>query len=306
MTQTLEINSFSDVDIRPLSREERVEIQGGAIIFKDVIRLKVTSLHFQGCSLNFTEGDRDLKNMTFSITKCYFKSTNYYPALQSIVTRLDITISNCTFFSNRRALYINDSSSIEERHSVYITNTLFQGNGYSQGGEMPIHIEGKKVTVENCQFINNYNGGIYVHSSSLLLNNATFQRNELGSSIFVNSSSANISNCQFMNNTGRPIIFKIGGEQGSFISESTFTGNSADDNQGVIYVISTKVTITHCLFEENSAKLGGAVYIDNGTCEINNSSLKDNSAYASSIITQQGQSVVAVVALFSSAMEYVK
>ena len=37
MTQTLEINSFSDVDIRPLSREERVEIQSGAIIFKDVI-----------------------------------------------------------------------------------------------------------------------------------------------------------------------------------------------------------------------------------------------------------------------------
>ncbi len=265
--QTLEIDSFTDVDIHPLSGEERVEIQGGAIIFKDVVRLKVTSLYFQGCSLNFTEGDRDLKNMTFSITKCYFKSTNDYPALQSIVTRLDITISNCNFFSNRRALYINDSSSIEERHSVYITNTLFQGN---EGGT--ISIEGKKVTLENCQFINNYNGIIYVHSSSLLLNNATFQGNGLNS-IFVNSSSANISNCQFMNNTG--IIYFEGGEQGSFISDSTFTGNSADTNIAFIYIGSTKVTITHCLFEENS---GGAVFINNGTCEINNSSLHHNTA----------------------------
>ena len=90
-----------------------------------------------------------------------------------------------------------------------------------------------------------------------------------------------VDNCKFENNADSAIAVN---KCDASISNCTFTGNKANDSKGAAIKISGNktCTITNSTFSGNQAdgvnNMGGAVYVDNGTLNIENCEFKDNSA----------------------------
>ena len=89
-----------------------------------------------------------------------------------------------------------------------------------------------------------------------------------------------VDNCTFENNKGCAMKTSRGTVK---ISNSTFTGNEADNSGGAIQITENKgCTIHKCTFSNNKTigetRMGGAVYIDHGETSITECSFTGNSA----------------------------
>ena len=119
--------------------------------------------------------------------------------------------------------------------------------------------------------------------ASLALDGFTLQNGnaENGGAIFNNrNGTLTISNSTF---TGNSANFDGGAifndRNGTLtISDSTFTDNSADDAGGAIYGTGGTLTISDSTFTDNSAEVGGAIRNAVGRQTINNSTFTNNSA----------------------------
>ena len=168
------------------------------------------------------------------------------------------------------------------RQVVDITggNTFYLNNIGISNGKSNTAAAGK-VTVA---------GGIYNQAGKLIISNSTFFNNSSegnlgrGGAIFNNSAEiSTITNSIFSGNTAELGGALYSGSSGQFtISNSTFSNNSAEGNLGggAIYNGSNELlTITNSVFSGNTANIAGAIYGgENKQLTISNSTFSNNSA----------------------------
>ncbi|MEM7392413.1 MAG: hypothetical protein AAF492_08685, partial [Verrucomicrobiota bacterium] len=199
-------------------------------------------------------------------------------------------IRDCIFFQNQatnRAGAIDFDS--QSRLELY--GCIFDGNraGSDMGGAL--RAQGP-VTIENCIFSGNRcftdGGAARIQGNhgkdpafrsmirdSLFVDNRAEDANpngggDQGGALWFENGSARIENCGFTNNfaglEGGAIRFGPGVDGGSSISNSTFTGNVAEwEDGGAIFVdlnenSATGFAVIGCVFESNTARLMGGAF----------------------------------------------
>ena len=191
-------------------------------------------------------------NATNTIFNCGYGSkadsygNNYGGAIYTSDTNANskVTISNCTF---------NDG------YAVY-GGAIYMGTG--------------QLSISNSQFINNYAynfGGAIACENTL---NVTVSKSKFisgrsiddaGGAIYVKSSPITISYCDFINcsATFGGAITTLNGDVK--LNHVTVINNSAKWDGGAIYHMYGKFSSTNGYYNNNSARNGGALYIDNSS-----------------------------------------
>ncbi len=179
----------------------------------------------------------------------------------------NLKIVNATTSSSGGAIY-------NYYGNLTIINCILAGNhadGYYAGAIYNLY---SNLTTENCIFIYNSanNGGaIYNLNSNLTVKNSSFLSNNAtyGGAIY---------------NSGNIII-----------SGSTFTGNKATNEGGVIYTTSaSNVNISSSTLENNIAGSNGGVILNTGNLTINSNRIVGNSAnYGGAIFSNTANTLIA-------------
>jgi hypothetical protein len=174
------------------------------------------------------------------------------------------TVANCIFSKNVAAYgggcvynyYSNPS----------FTNCVFSGGiaSYSGGG---MYNEHSSPTLTNCTFSENVivptlmakgGGGMYNYYSSPTLTDCTFSKNwtsgTYGSGMLNWYSSVILMHCNFTENLGRGIYNR--NSSNANLTDCTFNRNSG----GGICNENGTLTLSNCIFSENSATAGGGIY----------------------------------------------
>ena len=277
-----------------------------------------------GCSLNFkrysgfkgnliviqSNGNATFKNLTFdgnkgNVTKCYammwagagkiylnnctFQNANSYDNTSCVVSRVNLTIDNCTFknnYSNREHIANCSAHLWIDKATANINGCTFQNNEKSGA----VNLFYSKGIFKNCKFLNNGAGKTNDYASALGINagdaelyDCDFTGNYAtrdGGAIHLNNNpgTSNDNNrghfyaegCSFTNNGaggGAAAIMFYDTKQTATIKDCTFTNNTASGYAGAIAsFLQTKLILTGCTFTGNKVTgtnaNGGAVYID--------------------------------------------
>ena len=329
--ETLNVTDLSEVVIHPWKEFEELEViieckdyEDISFWFHNIIDLKIVSLCFSSCKLQYSYEINSEAKRSVSITKSVFEKGTI--AIYSTKSNLNVGISNCTFSSTKKmALSILTPDYNQENFigritiaHLQITNTQFQDNiidgidGYGY-----VTVVYTNLTIRKCHFINNSSsvhvgrgGVIYAASSSLTLHSTAFLH--CGSYdgtalLLLQRSSGTIDMVNFVNNSATDKgIVRIEDSQLS-ISNSVFK-----ENNGTALLInsgpSLSVNISNCTFTNNSGhESGGALYVhDYGNVYIHNSSFSFNTAgeHGGAIYCEDSTiSITSLVHSFSNAAE---
>ncbi len=122
--------------------------------------------------------------------------------------------------------------------------------------------------------VNGCGGGVWMQEASPTIRNCRFENDhagDKGGAVYSSGGSPVISRCTFLNNTaggtgglGGGIAFS-GAPSNPVVMSCVFVGNGAGDKGGAIYNIATDLIVGNCVFKENGAVQGGAIY--NGSLE---------------------------------------
>ena len=277
-----------------------------------------------GCSLNFkrysgfkgnliviqSNGNATFKNLTFDgnkgnvtrcsammwagvgkiyLNNCTFQNANSYDNTSCVVSRVNLTIDNCTFknnYSNREHIGNCSAHLWIDKATANINGCTFQNNEKSGA----VNLFYSKGIFKNCKFLNNGAGKTNDYASAIAINagdaelyNCDFTGNYAtrdGGAIHLNNNpgTSNDNNrghfyaegCSFTNNgagNGAGAIMLYDTKQTATIKDCTFTNNTASGYAGAIAsFLQTKLILTGCTFTGNKATgtnaNGGAVYID--------------------------------------------
>jgi len=189
---------------------------------------------------------------------------------------------------------------------VTISNlTIRNGQDDVRGGGI-LAGEGTTSTITNCAISGNLAGGIQgqgggiFNGGTLTIVNSTVSGNTAGAAGGVSADGGGIFNggtLTIVNNTisGNMAISKAGAGAGIFnngtatIVNSTISGNTAIKGAGIHNAgVSTTVTITNSTLSGNAAVAYGGACFNQGTLQIANSTLSDNSANIGGGILTQG------------------
>ncbi|WP_458454914.1 hypothetical protein [Methanobrevibacter sp.] len=187
--------------------------------------------------------------------------------------------------------------------NVHIINCTFKNHNY-----LAISTYGANLKVENSVFEDNYQA-IQEYTYPMVITNSTFIRNDY---VAIQAGDATISNSTFMENGNKKdgigalyccnlklndskfinnFAYEFGGAiytYGSIsISNSSFTRNSARYLGGAIYVeTNNNLILNECIFNENSAYNGAAIYSLKSPIDISNSNFTKNNAKYSIIYSK--------------------
>lgn len=203
-------------------------------------------------------------------------------------------------------LYLSDGSYIQR---LVLDNITFIDGESRMGGA--VYFKGGELEVRNCIFLNNKaftqsGGAIYVDSAGYTkIVNSTFKYNTatsttaierigrggLGGSIFIKGNKIiDITDCNFIDNKashyGGAIHIHNKNKDAINIVNCNFTHNTAGEKGGAINIFNenpnsnsiVKYVIFGSKFNKNHAKLGGAIYYNDGPVEIIQSEFIENSA----------------------------
>ena len=181
-----------------------------------------------------------------------------------------LTINNCTFENNYAPMY--GSAVTIVGNNTQIINSTFKNNLVANstfGGA--VRITGSNVTVSGSTFENNNatNGGaINVGGDNCTIKYCTFEDNHAknGGAIYASANNVSITDCKFTKN------------------EATYNEPSTYSNHGgggaILMFQKENLTVSNCIFEENTAKhTGGSIFIyGSNNTNINNSTFFNNTA----------------------------
>ena len=286
---TLNVSHFSKVVIHPWKEELEMVIEcyddRMNILFQNITELKLLSLRFSSCKLQYGYEMNSKTERSVNITKSVFEKS--VVDIRSSESNLNVTVSNCTFsLSNRGTLFMlppgydNTRSHFDDRRitiaNLQIVDTLFQDNSINIIGSICIfHVVYANLMISNCLFMNNsipgVGYGIFVVSSSMKLKNTTFLyfsgKRKGGiislsskAALHIKDSSGTIDACRFASNSA----FKNGTV---FIEDSLLHMSNCifEGNMCTALHISThtsRVKVSNCTFRNNSGKEGGALYVE--------------------------------------------
>ena len=187
----------------------------------------------------------------------------------------DGVVNNCNFINNTSpklggAIFFSSKGSVY--NSNFTDNRISSANPEQKGGA--IYFSSSVANLENCTFNNNFaqtGGAVSFYNDGTIIS-CTFNNNRAiyGGAIYAvhntrDRRGAVINQSIFNGNIaeeGSAIYYS--GYYGLFI-DSNFTNNNATDKGTIFmtkYYNALNGNITSCLFEDNSAHDGGAVYVD--------------------------------------------
>lgn len=187
-----------------------------------------------------------------------------------------LTLNNCRFEVNMAAIV--DDQFLDPSPDVA---TLLQTPdlvSYSTGGAMRIR-DNHNVYLNNCDFLENEAGAVYVDFSTILeLTNCDFINNHLktgwfesllnnrdGAAIFMGFGSPSflVKQCQFISNTAVGDGAAIYTLSDLIVGDSTFARNVSETGiGGAIYTFGLDIQLKNTSFTENRAVWGGALFVD--------------------------------------------
>ena len=180
-----------------------------------------------------------------------------------------LKITNCMFTNNTSEIGDCGVLSIQQKSTLSINKSVFQGNSANTYGGV-FMIREANVTVDSCVFINNSasQGGVMhaLQIATIVLRKNVFSYNSAKSSGGVlsldQSSHLYDDHGQFIYNkaTTGGVLYAI--RSGIVLLNSVLSYNQANGRGGAIYVLQSKTDITlfgQCNLTHNSADTGGAI-----------------------------------------------
>ena len=167
--ETLNVSNFSEVVIRPWKEELEVIIEcvrndhgDTSFWLQSIIELKIASLRFSSCKVQYSYENNTKAERSVNITKSVFERSTV--TINSTESDLNVAVSNCTFsWTQGMALSILTpdfdlvNNLVLRRITIahlQITNTLFQDNRASVSYSA-LQVEYTDLTISRCSFINN-------------------------------------------------------------------------------------------------------------------------------------------------------
>jgi hypothetical protein len=210
-----------------------------------------------------------------------------------------LMLANCVITDNEpyNAFHMNGGGAYFSGGSVTMSNCTFLGNrasNWHQDG-LGFYASGAVVDVIDCLFSENvgnstlwrHEGGAFrINGGTLTARNSSFEDNSCGLSelnqggggagYIAGNATAAFSNCLFRNNE----VFKT---------------SNTESPGGALYIYNTGaavVALDHCAFVDNTGTWGGAIFLRDGTLEIENCTLRGNHARISGSSAGQGGAVM--------------
>lgn len=119
------------------------------------------------------------------------------------------------------------------------------------------------IDVSNCKLTDNRGGAVFIHEGTFQIKNCEFTANVSsndGSAISGGDASGSIEGCSFTRNMSAGAGGAINCYYLGRILDCAFIGNSADLDGGAVWMNRGSLGFINCLFIENEAQHGGAVY----------------------------------------------
>ncbi|PKL16415.1 MAG: hypothetical protein CVV49_16355 [Spirochaetae bacterium HGW-Spirochaetae-5] len=245
-----------------------------------------------------------------------FEFTGFSSSLMNIIEG-PVTISNCEVINN---VHSSDAIMFDlNGNSLNVNSCVFSGNTFSSSGDSHIFSAGagSSLTITNSTFTNNSTAAsgtvVNASGSTVTLTGCTFTTNTAandGGAIYLNSGAGTLTatGCTFSGSeatSGSGGAIFSGPGNSITLSDSDFSDNTADSGiGGAIYAEKTggdnsNLSINSgCTFTGNSAKSGGAIYLQIGntadSINIENCIFTENSALPNNS-TQGGGAIFAVI-----------
>ena len=205
------------------------------------------------------------------------------------ISRGSIALENSSFNNNKAV--VSGGVVYGSNGSIVTDNSSFNNNrAYLTGGVM--YSSSGSITIKNSSFNNNragwFGGVVRSASGSITMKKCSVNNNEAGRDggvMYSSSTSGSIAveNSSFKNNKADLSGGVMHSSSSSItIDNSSFNNNEAGFDGGVMYASSPRsVTLeNNCIFHNNTASIGGAVYLndtsftDQGSTYSNNTALK--------------------------------
>ena len=232
-------------------------------------------------------------------------SITSFADLQSAITSASETIHVAGDFVISDTLTISSATTIiADATTAFTRATGFTGTLFTNSAEFTLQgSENARITIDGNDI--EASAPAIQSTANLTLTYCNFENNintsTDGGAIFVDTAAEvtlSASNCNFTNNkvtvsvTAGGAVAIDGSKVNSTITKSNFINNSAERNGGgALYINGSSTTnylhtIKDCQFNENKTKLdtsnfGGAIYLRQGSLELNNISMNDNRHYSS-------------------------
>ncbi|MDY3755680.1 MAG: InlB B-repeat-containing protein [Treponema sp.] len=232
-------------------------------------------------------------------------SITSFADLQSAITSASETIHVAGDFVISDTLTISSATTIiADATTAFTRATGFTGTLFTNSAEFTLQgSENARITINGNDI--EASAPAIQSTANLTLTYCNFENNintsTDGGAIFVKTTAEvtlSASNCNFTNNkvtvsvTAGGAVAIDGSKVNSTITKSNFINNSAERNGGgALYINGSSTTnylhtIKDCQFNENKTKLytsnfGGAIYLSQGSLELNNISMNDNRHYSS-------------------------
>ena len=210
----------------------------------------------------YLKGDYGIINASnFTNNRAYFNGAVYMNSLNG-------TVEDCIFANN---VATNSSGALGwvEKQNGTVFNSQFINNTAPLGGAIYVN-EGNNFTVEASKFIKNnasIGGAIYLTGGDGIIANSTFDRNsasEDGGAIYLKGSEGILVDSNFTNNRARHYGALYMESIKGIMDKCIFANNGATESAGAIgWVKEENGTIRGSKFINNSAPIGGAIYVNN-------------------------------------------
>ncbi|MCZ6834348.1 MAG: right-handed parallel beta-helix repeat-containing protein [Planctomycetota bacterium] len=230
----------------------------------------------------------------------------------------ELTAIDCHFESN--GLSSGDGGSIHGTEcDIRLQDCVFLEHHVLGGFGAALYVEkGGRIELTGCEFRNNssrwglFGGAVYCSSDELIVNGCRFESNHIynrngGALAYFASDSATsfeMNDCEFINN-GDPDWDGVtrDGEGGAFfvclnfrpvtLRRCRFVGNTIGLYGGAGYVLAGSLLIEDCIYQDNRAKFGGAMFAQGmGDVVIRRSRFVGNEAQRNGGALQWGSSLL--------------
>ncbi|WP_407423646.1 Ig-like domain repeat protein [Methanobrevibacter sp.] len=268
-----------------------IEADGKSVVFKNIKFVNgLTGVdHGNGGAIrnDYARTVLTFENCTFENNKAnagWAELIYVYDHGGAIYCMGNCNIFNCSFNNNNAN---GGGAAIYCEGKCNIKSSSFNGHLAQYGGAIYCKEE---LTIVNSTFGNNeitsmvsYGGAIYCEGNCNIFN-SSFKENKAktdGGAIYCEGN-CNIFNSTFeKNNAGNDLVRNFGGAIRSkglvSVDQCTFKSNYAVNQGGAIYA-DREIKIKNSCFDDNSAKMAGAVYADTINEEVSNSVFTNNGA----------------------------
>lgn len=242
----------------------------------------------EGTIRNCTFMDNDAWNpLTISGSKCKilgctFKGNNGRDGAAVAIFGSDCCVDGCTFEKNTASLH--GGAIYVKGVNSHVKNCIFKENNAVDSGS--IHIYANNCIVERCIFSNNsasHDGAISMNAKNCKVVGCNFTANHspyYTGAILISGSGCCVDGCTFQKNTaktkgGAVYICREGAN--AQVKNCVFKENSAYYG-GAVYINGEEYVIDGCIFEKNNADYGGGMFCDCGNGLIENAEFDSNAA----------------------------